>query len=186
MLPPKERRCRRQRCLVSSLLVVLALVLPAIASPAPPAPVNTASAGEQEQGNHTHDGAERRFRPHAEHPGPSAGSASLEPRGFGPGLARGRPGPVFDVTAFGAVGDGVTRDTAAIRAATAAIARGGRGGVLLFPASKVYLTGVRQFRHHLRTVSPSAHSPIRLAPCSTFRLAPFALLGAHARCSWGG
>ena len=39
---------------------------------------------------------------------------------------------VADVTAFGAKGDGVTRDTAAIAAAIAAVAAHG-GGVLLFP-----------------------------------------------------
>eukprot|EP01047_Picozoa_sp_COSAG01_P018224 COSAG01_NODE_983_length_12354_cov_2.780335_8_plen_372_part_00 len=47
---------------------------------------------------------------------------------------------VFDVTQYGAVGDGVTRDTDAIRAALAALSTRG-GGVLLFPARKRYLTG---------------------------------------------
>ena len=45
---------------------------------------------------------------------------------------------VADVTAFGAVGDGVTRDTAAIAAAVAAVTAHG-GGVLLFPHG-TYLT----------------------------------------------
>ena len=48
---------------------------------------------------------------------------------------------VFDVTAYGAVGDGKTYDTVAIRKAAAALLAGERGGTLLFPAGKTYLTG---------------------------------------------
>ena len=50
---------------------------------------------------------------------------------------------LFDVTQFGAVGDGKTYDTDAVRAATAALSRNG-GGTLLFPggtSSRTYLTG---------------------------------------------
>ena len=42
---------------------------------------------------------------------------------------------VFDVTKYGAVGDGITVDSKAIRAAAAAVADAG-GGTLLFPATK--------------------------------------------------
>ena len=48
---------------------------------------------------------------------------------------------VFDVTAYGAVGDGKTYDTAAIRKAAASLLARGSGGTLLFPAGKTYLTG---------------------------------------------
>lgn len=48
--------------------------------------------------------------------------------------------PVFDVTAFGAVGDGATDDTKAVRAALAAAAAAGPSTVL-FPAARTFLTG---------------------------------------------
>ena len=47
---------------------------------------------------------------------------------------------VFDVRRFVARGDNATYDTAAIRAAAAALAKNG-GGVLLFPAGGLYLAG---------------------------------------------
>jgi len=50
------------------------------------------------------------------------------------------PGSVFDVRAFGAVGDGTHDDTAAVRAALAAAAANGASTVL-FPAGLVFLTG---------------------------------------------
>lgn len=60
------------------------------------------------------------------------------------GACRARAAPqaggTFDVTHFGAKGDGVTYDTAAIRAATLAVAKAG-GGTLLFPSGGTYLTG---------------------------------------------
>ena len=50
-------------------------------------------------------------------------------------------GAVFDVTTYGAVGDGITLDTAAVRKATAALALN-HGGELRFPGPrKIYLTG---------------------------------------------
>ena len=55
---------------------------------------------------------------------------------------------VFDVTKYGAVGDGITSDTAAIRRAAAALATGGTGGTLLFPAGKRYLTGAFNLSSH--------------------------------------
>eukprot|EP01052_Picozoa_sp_SAG31_P063968 SAG31_NODE_22860_length_516_cov_1.203837_1_plen_88_part_10 len=60
--------------------------------------------------------------------------------GVSVGAAAAAAAAVFDVTAFGAKGDGVTRDTAAIRNACAALARAG-GGTLLFPSDKRFLTG---------------------------------------------
>jgi polygalacturonase len=48
--------------------------------------------------------------------------------------------PVFDVTQFGAVGDGVHEDTAAVRATFAAAAQAGPSTVV-FPAGKTFLTG---------------------------------------------
>eukprot|EP00936_MAST-01D_sp_MAST-1D-sp1_P000926 g926.t1 len=47
---------------------------------------------------------------------------------------------VFDVTDFGAVGDGTTYDTAAVRTAAEALRAAG-GGTLLFPAPNTFLTG---------------------------------------------
>ena len=49
---------------------------------------------------------------------------------------------IFDVTAYGAVGDGITLDTAAVRKAAAALASSKHGGELRFPGPrKTYLTG---------------------------------------------
>ena len=56
-------------------------------------------------------------------------------------------GDVFDVTSFGAVGDGASNDTAAVRAAAAALAAAG-GGELLFPAGGTYLTGAFNLSSH--------------------------------------
>jgi polygalacturonase len=47
---------------------------------------------------------------------------------------------VFDVTKYGAKGDGVSYDTAAVRGATTALKAAG-GGTLLFPAPGTFLTG---------------------------------------------
>ena len=55
-------------------------------------------------------------------------------------LALARGAPVFDVTDFGAVGDGVTDDTAAVRAAFAAAAAAGPATVR-FPSARTFLTG---------------------------------------------
>ena len=72
---------------------------------------------------------------------------------------------IADVTAFGARGDGVTRDEAAIVAAVAAVAAHG-GGVLLFPAG-TYLT-----------------APFNLTSHCELRLQNATLLAAADRASW--
>ena len=72
---------------------------------------------------------------------------------------------VADVTAFGAKGDGVTRDTAAIAAAVAAVAAHG-GGVLLFPTG-TYLT-----------------APLNLTSDLEVRLANATLLAVTDWASW--
>ena len=54
---------------------------------------------------------------------------------------------VFDVTAFGATGDGLTLDTAAVRKAAAALKSHG-GGELYFPAHKTFLTGPFNLTSH--------------------------------------
>jgi len=59
-------------------------------------------------------------------------------------------GPVFDVKAYGAVGDGSADDTAAVRAAIAAAGEAG-GGVVLFPDGRYAVAGVL-FVHSDRTV----------------------------------
>lgn len=57
----------------------------------------------------------------------------------------------FDVTDFGAVGDGITYDTSAVRKAAEAVTRAG-GGTLLFPFStgsnSTYLTGAFNISSH--------------------------------------
>jgi polygalacturonase len=55
-------------------------------------------------------------------------------------LALATAAPVYDVTTFGARGDGQHDDTVPVRAAFSAAAAGGPGSVL-FPASKTFLTG---------------------------------------------
>ena len=66
--------------------------------------------------------------------------------------ATGRQADVFDVTHYGAVGDGVTYDTDAVRAAASALAKHG-GGELLFPASSgrnsTYLTAPFNLSSHI-------------------------------------
>ena len=69
-----------------------------------------------------------------------------------PGATRGGGGgggaqQVFDVLAFGAVGDGRTLDTAAVRAAAAALLENG-GGELRFPGHRTYLTGPFNLSSH--------------------------------------
>ena len=54
---------------------------------------------------------------------------------------------IFDVTAFGAVGDGAHNDTSAIRAALAAAGKAG-GGVVLLPAPKTFLSGSLHMQSH--------------------------------------
>jgi len=58
-------------------------------------------------------------------------------------------GPVFDVTRYGAKGDGETDDTAAIRAALSAV--GDEGGVVYFPEGRYAVSGVL-FVHTNNTV----------------------------------
>ena len=63
---------------------------------------------------------------------------------------------VFDVVQFGAVGDGRTLDTAAVRKAAAALKSHG-GGELRFPAHKTFLTGpVNLSSHTLLTLGDGA------------------------------
>ena len=57
------------------------------------------------------------------------------------------PAAVFDVTRYGAVGDGTTYDTAAVRKAAAA-ATAADGGTLLFPSPKTFLTGAFNVTSH--------------------------------------
>ena len=70
----------------------------------------------------------------------------MAPRALGTALAAAvlvggaRGWATFNVVDYGAVGDGVTSDTAAIRAALAAAAGAGGGSVLL-PSGRVFLTG---------------------------------------------
>ena len=47
----------------------------------------------------------------------------------------------FDVTSFGAAGDGTTDDSSPIRKALAAAAASGGPSVVLFPEGKTFLTG---------------------------------------------
>ena len=54
---------------------------------------------------------------------------------------------VYDVTKYGAKGDGKAYDTDAVRQATAALAAAG-GGSLLFPAPGTYLTGAFNVSSH--------------------------------------
>eukprot|EP01052_Picozoa_sp_SAG31_P032790 SAG31_NODE_3632_length_4047_cov_1.708207_3_plen_90_part_00 len=58
-------------------------------------------------------------------------------------------GKVFNVVApeFGAVGDGVHNDTAAIRKALAAAAAAG-GGIVLLPAPHTFLSGSLHMQNH--------------------------------------
>ena len=58
-----------------------------------------------------------------------------------------RHGAVFDVTAFGATGDGRTLDTAAVRRAAAALERAG-GGELRFPPGRVFHTAPFNLSSH--------------------------------------
>jgi hypothetical protein len=50
--------------------------------------------------------------------------------------------PIFDVSAFGAVGDGHTDDTTAVEIATSAWLTSPQGGVLLFPSGEYLLASV--------------------------------------------
>ena len=68
--------------------------------------------------------------------------------------AHSRAAGPFDVTKFGAAGDNHTDDTAAIRAATAALEAAG-GGTLLFPARKTFLTGPFNISSHTEVVIES-------------------------------
>lgn len=64
-----------------------------------------------------------------------------------PGLAAENPAPVFNVRDYGAVGDGVTLDTAAFNRAVSAGAEAGGGQVLVPPGR--YLSGTIRLRSHL-------------------------------------
>jgi len=55
----------------------------------------------------------------------------------------GGPGRVFDVTRFGARGDGVTIDTDAINRAIEVAAAGGAGGTVYFPAGTYACYSIR-------------------------------------------
>ena len=72
----------------------------------------------------------------------AAGAASSTSAAIGQGAGR-----VFNVLDFGAVGDNVTHDTAAVRSAALALRRAG-GGTLLFPGGRTYLTGCFNLSSH--------------------------------------
>ena len=71
------------------------------------------------------------------------------------------PTGVYDVTRFGAKGDGVTNDAGAIQKAIDRAAAGG-GGTVVFPAGKTFLSG-----------------PVRLRGAVEYRLEANAVLKAH-------
>lgn len=79
-------------------------------------------------------------------------------------MAEGATGPqgLFDVKSFGALGNGVADDTAAIRAAIDA-ARAAAGGVVWFPAG-VYLTGTLTLPGAVTLAGTGWQSKLRLAP----------------------
>jgi len=76
-------------------------------------------------------------------------------------LARGVPGHAIDVTSSGAVGDGVTLDTAVLQAAIDACSVRG-GGILAFPAGR-YLTGTLQLKDNV-TLELSAQAVLLGSP----------------------
>ena len=59
---------------------------------------------------------------------------------------------IFDVTHFGAMGDGRTSDTTAVHAALAAAAKASGGGTVVFPAHKLFLTGPFNISSHTEVV----------------------------------
>src|SRR5215471_9055311 len=68
------------------------------------------------------------------------GSVGLARAVFPPPLPTNNPASVFNVTNYGASGDGITNNAAAIQAATAA--PGGQGGIVeIPPAASPYLCG---------------------------------------------
>jgi polygalacturonase len=78
---------------------------------------------------------------------PVVGERSRAP-GAGPAGAPGRAAGVFEVTRFGAVGDGRTVSTAALQKAIDACAAAGGGTVLLAPGR--YISGALSLRSHVQ------------------------------------
>lgn len=70
----------------------------------------------------------------------------------------------YNVRRYGAVGDGVTNDTAAIAAALAAAAAAGRG-IVYFPAGEYLVSGIDVFGIHRITIEGAGHkaSVLKLA-----------------------
>lgn len=95
----------------------------------------------------------------------------------------------FDVRSYGAVGDGVTDDTAAVRRALAAVSSSGRqGGTVLFPQGTFRITGtltiesenvnIRGTGHrNVQTPLPYDGDTLRLIPNPT---APSTIFNDHA------
>ena len=88
---------------------------------------------------------------------------------------------VYNVRAFGAVGDGVTDDTAAIRAALAAIAASARhGGGLHFPDGVYRITGTLTIESENIHITGTGHRNLKTYPLASGADVPSTILNDHA------